>query len=283
MERRDFLKYVAGAIAGASFCETAEASTNSLARLVPLMLQYETSVIDDVAFRHLKEGMDLKKLEIPQDSRLHLALKSSVESVYTSSGTEMTPEFVYAGALSEGLDAFLDKYPNLNPKRVDGFDYLGLQRFGENVKELRLKGYLPEDFQEGRRFEIVNRINEKDEPVRSGRFKSFEDAILAMTAEYAWRRDALKADLPELGIPEERMTNKDMDFWNYAYYIGGNGCGKSMLGNYAKRGILDKGNYIWSLPKSGFSQVHYLARERMASLQVIYSRNGPNTVKENRL
>jgi len=274
MERRQFIKYAAGAMVGACFCESAEAFPNGLFRVFPSMLRMNPRLTGGPAHKYLKQGIE-GKLKIQDDSKLHLALKSSTDFVYGSSGTRVTPQFVYAGALSEGLDEFMDKYPGLDAKKVDGFEYLGLQQFGTHAPALRLKGYLPEDFREGRRFELINRMNEKNEPVVSGRFRSFEDAILATTAEYAWRRDVLRADLPELGIHEKKFAGISIDFWNYAYYIGGNGCGKAMLGHYAGKGILDKEAYVWDLPRSGYSRIHYLARERMASLEVMNSMNRP--------
>jgi len=196
-----------------------------------------------------------------QQKQAYEHILKTVEKAQSAEADPFSPEFLLAGALAEGLDELIDKYPHLNPPVINGFHYLGLHTFASNAALLREQGYLPEDFTEGRVYSRESNINERSERVQSGNFKKLEDALLAFTAEYSWRRDIFFEDTKELGINKE-FTQSEVDFWTYAYYISGEGTARNMLKYYNKKGVLENEDYLHKQP-AAYKQVYQLVKRRM--------------------
>ncbi|MEM7819388.1 MAG: hypothetical protein QXD48_01000 [Candidatus Aenigmatarchaeota archaeon] len=162
-------------------------------------------------------------------------------------GISISPEFVYTVGMGEGLVLYLKDlfcgwiYEN-DP--VDGFYYLGLDHFSDEVEILKSNKFLRRDFNEGDEYFPVKNKNELDQIVRSAEFKNIKYGLEALAARIAWTKYVFLNDLKKLNIPESSLTEDQINFWVYYYYNIGNNKGYSSLTNRIKNGILDDSNFI---------------------------------------
>ena len=228
----------------------------------------------------------LNYLVVGDNPKIYKAVVAASQGLYERKGKYISPEFIYVGAVAEGLGSFIE-HEKLNWP-VNGFFYLGLDSFGDNAEILRKNGYLPKDFNEGKGYweytdegykaeyiikegKYATDINygETGTKVLSGNFGNLEDAFVAKAAEYAWRQDIFLNDIKEMGIKENEMSQDAINFWTYFYYNAGKATGKDMLQSYKTKGYLINDNYIWKRPNKFYTYPHLFANRRMANLKLV--------------
>ena len=193
------------------------------------------------------------------------------QKIYEESGVYISPDFLYVGAVAEGLDLQIVRGGGLYPKEeIDGFYALGLDTFGTNAKVMRNLGYLPKDFVQEEKYKVSVHHNELGEEVNSGVFSNFREAFVAKASEYAWRRDAfLKKDVSDLGLSWEALSQDEVDFWTYVYYNAGIGTGKKMLTSYKNKGYLESEEYLYKKPNEFWDLPYLFANRRLVNLKAI--------------
>ncbi len=250
---------------------------------IPVAIEQHAQSMDEERWKEMYSALtekfyDSHKLKIDpeiiislfnNDSRLSKAIRGAAQDVESRKDIYVSPAFLYSGLLCEGLDELIGNHPKLDLKEIDGFKYLGLHTFGEYAGSLRKEGYLPEDFTKGKRYTTRQNVNEKGETVSSGCFKNIEDAVIAVAAEFAWREDTIAKDVEELQGAGRPFSEEEMQFWTYAYYLGGNGTGKSMLRMYAKKGMLKDESYMLTQKDVPFKEVQRYARKRMLTKRYV--------------
>ena len=215
----------------------------------------------------------LDYLVINGNPRVYKGVVSASQQLYGRTGQQISPEFIYVGAVAEGLDKLIsDK--GVNTKEINGFFDLGLDNFGSDASTLRNLEYLPKNFIKGEAFEggkytVDEYKNEKGELLLSGNFENIENAFIAKTAEYAWRQDLFLKDLQDIKINKNRLSKDGVDFWTYVYYNSGQANGKQMLESYYKKGYLQNDDYIWKRPNEFWKDSHQFANKRMANLKLV--------------
>lgn len=174
-----------------------------------------------------------KELPIDRVSSIDLARK-----VGKSSG--VSPSLLLASAFQEGMNhvpTFSEKDYDLKDQYpVDGFNYYGLDTFGQRYDEL--KKYLPKDF----KFRPEKARNEKGEEVISGNFRNNEDALTAKAAMIRAENDRVAAYAKKNNIPLDEKAN---NYFTMAAYNGGFGNAKIMMDEYSnakdKQAFIDTG------------------------------------------
>lgn len=211
----------------------------------------------------------LDYLVVRGNPRIYKGVVSASQQLYERTGQEISPEFIYVGAVAEGLDKLvLEK--GLSPEEIDGSYYLGLDSFGTNAPALKSKGYLPKNFNDGDEYMIARMsINHLGEEMAGANFFNLEDAFTAKAAEYAWRQNLLLNDLGKIGMNKNELSGDEIDFWTYVYYNSGQGTGKQMLESYNKKGYLKNEDYVWKRPDDSWKDPHQFANRRMANLKLV--------------
>lgn len=154
----------------------------------------------------------------------------------------LRPSFIAANAMQEGMnlaiqddsnneldtefqdvlpvDKMADQYP------INGYLYYGLDTFGDSVQHLKDKGYLDKNFD----FAQYETMNEKKQKVRTGAFKSHEDALMAKAAYLREFRDQVReySDKNKL-----KLDPKTEDYLTMSAYNGGLGNAKMMIDELA--------------------------------------------------
>ena len=120
---------------------------------------------------------------------------------------------------------------------IDGYEFLGIDRFVEDLPRLKERKLIPESFKEGVNYIVDNsHTNENDTKVVSADFKTLEDAMTAFTAALKLRYELMKKDAAALKLD---VTADDQEaFWTYAYFCMGEGKGKKAM--EAAKGDLHK-------------------------------------------
>jgi hypothetical protein len=152
--------------------------------------------------------------------------------------TGLRPSFIAANAMQEGMnlaiqddgnmeldEAFADNLPvdkNWEDYPVNGYLYYGLDTFGDSVQHLKEKGYLDKDFD----FAPFETKNEKGQRVRTGAFKSHEDALLAKAAYLKEFRDQVRDYSSKNKL---KLDPKTEDYLTMSAYNGGFGNAKMMI------------------------------------------------------
>lgn len=148
----------------------------------------------------------------------------------------LNPAFVYTIAAGEGMARyFTGEYGEKQAKAdaqdkafwVDGFEYLGLDRFVEDLPRLRAAKLLPASFKEGVNFKKDTHKSEIGETVISADFPSFADGVAALVASLRLRNELVKKDAADAKL---QITEADQEaFWTYAYFCMGEGAGKKIM------------------------------------------------------
>ena len=152
--------------------------------------------------------------------------------------TGLNPAFLAANAFQEGMNKAIIKdsgnkedlpdYLKVDEEnlygdyRISGFEYYGLDTFGDSAQMLKDKGYLDKnfDFQEG----IAT--NEKGEAVNTGNFKTHEDALMAKAAMIRNIQDNVAKYAQDKGL---KLEPKSMDYFTMSAYNGGMGNARIMM------------------------------------------------------
>jgi hypothetical protein len=151
--------------------------------------------------------------------------------------TNLNAAYTYTIATGEGLALyFIDP---VNKKKwlietaqntnywIDGFELLGLDNFITDLPRMRNLKLLPDSFVEGNQFiRDSSHTNEMTNHVISADFKTFPDAIVALTADLKLRNLKLKDDAKTNGFT---LAADQEAFWTYAYFCMGEGRGKRIL------------------------------------------------------
>ncbi len=202
------------------------------------------------------------------DPKVYNDVVSASQKIYEESGVYVSPEFLYTGAVAEGLDDLV-KYRGGIYSEIEGFQTLGLDTFGDNAPVLRSQGYLPRDFVEDKDYTVVEKENIKGEYVHPGNFPDLEKAFVAKAAEYAWRQNIFRQDLEEMGFSEKDFSQDEIDFWTYVYYNSGQNTGKKMLKSYSDRGYLESEDYLYNKPNRYWDSSYTYANRRFVNLKAI--------------
>lgn len=189
-------------------------------------------------------------------------------------GVSVDPAFVFTVAMAEGLNLWMNvnydgNYPNWMESAVDGYQYVGLDWFKREQKELKSGDFLRSTFQGFREDRWVS--NEKGERLKVGVFYNLSDAMEALAATIAYRKwlfleDARKF-LGEQTVGE--LTEAEINFWTYIYFNPGPGFGMEQLQS--------KGRHFfrrWTGPprlerKDPRNNAHYKAMLRLATWELV--------------
>lgn len=166
--------------------------------------------------------------------------------------TGLRPAFIAANALQEGMNLaimddsndemdeefqdvlhagkMVDQYP------INGFMYYGLDTFGDSVQSLKDKGYLDKDFD----FAQYESTNEKKQKVKTGAFKSHEDALMAKAAYLKGFRDQVRDYSAKNKVNLDPRTE---EYLTMSAYNGGFGNAKMMIDELAS-GKFDQKEYV---------------------------------------
>ena len=164
----------------------------------------------------------------------------------------LRPAFLAANAMQEGMNLaiqddsndeldtefqdvlpagkMVDQYP------INGYMYYGLDTFGDSVQSLKDKGYLEADFD----FAQYESINEKKQKVKTGAFKSHEDALMAKAAYLKGFRDQVRDYSAKNKVKLDPRTE---EYLTMSAYNGGFGNAKMMIDELAS-GKFDQREYI---------------------------------------
>lgn len=147
-------------------------------------------------------------------------------AIMDDSNDELDQEF--QDVLPEGKMA--DQYP------INGYLYYGLDTFGDSVQSLKDKGYLDKDFD----FAQYESMNEKKQKVRTGAFKSHEDALMAKAAYLKGFRDQVRDYSAKNKVKLDPRTE---EYLTMSAYNGGFGNAKIMIDELAS-GKFDQKEYV---------------------------------------
>lgn len=163
----------------------------------------------------------------------------------------LRPAFIAANAMQEGMNSAIkdDKNMEMNESfvefagedvlkkyPVDGFNYYGLDTFGDSVQSLKDKGYLDKDFD----FAPYEINNEKGTRVKTGAFKSHEDALMAKAAYLKGFRDQVRDYSTKNKVKLDPRTE---EYLTMSAYNGGFGNAKMMIDELAS-GKFDQREYV---------------------------------------
>jgi hypothetical protein len=163
----------------------------------------------------------------------------------------LRPAFIAANAMQEGMNSAIkdDKNMEMNESfaefagediikkyPVDGFNYYGLDTFGDSVQSLKDKGYLEKDFD----FAPYEVSNERGTRVKTGAFKSHEDALMAKAAYLKGFRDQVRDYSAKNKV---KINPKTEEYLTMSAYNGGFGNAKMMIDELAS-GKFDQDEYV---------------------------------------
>lgn len=160
-----------------------------------------------------------------------------------SKRTGVKVDLLAANAMQEGmLGAIQDQNSEGNGDNdypVDGYQYYGLDTFGNNIQTLVDKGYIPEGFD----YKPFDQKNEKKQIVSTGAFKTNEDALFAKAA---FIKDFNDKVIEYSGNKNLKLDKKTEDYLTMAAYNGGFGNAKLMIdelatGRFNQSDYVDKG------------------------------------------
>lgn len=188
----------------------------------------------------------------------------------------LRPAFIAANAMQEGMNLairddsnddldteFQDNLPigkMVDQYPINGFMYYGLDTFGDTVKTLKDKGYLDKDFD----FAEYESINERNQKVRTGAFKSHEDALMAKAAYLKEFRDQVRAYSSKNKVKLDPNTE---EYLTMSAYNGGFGNAKMMIDELAS-GKFNQADYV-SKGLTSRKGVHKNVAPRMEKMQWI--------------
>lgn len=176
--------------------------------------------------------------------KLNIDKKLVSEIIKTvASKTGLNPAFLAANAMQEGMNLAIEDDSRMELKQdynvpyelstkypVDGFLYYGLDTFGDSVQALKDKGYLDKNFD----FAEYETQNEKKQRVKTGAFKSHEDALMAKAAMLRNIEDNVTKYAKEKGI---KLEPKSMEYFVMSAYNGGMGNARIMMDEMKKSNV----------------------------------------------
>jgi hypothetical protein len=184
----------------------------------------------------------------------------------------ITPAFLYTIAIGEGAGFFLDFATQGDhvalEQPVSGFQYLGCDTFGSRVADLKRKGLVPADFQEGRDYTLATAQNELGQSVTSADFTSFPKGLTALAALLADMRGRFLSDAKSVLGPQKaaKLTEEQINFFTYFYFNAGEGAGKRLL---VSKGLAPAAPWSGPPPPNNmnarFNSLQRLATWRMVS------------------
>lgn len=160
-----------------------------------------------------------------------------------SKRTGVGVDLLAANAMQEGmLGAIQDQNSEGNGDNnypVDGYQYYGLDTFGNNIQTLIDKGYIPEGFD----YKSFDAKNEKKQIISTGAFKTNEDALFAKAA---YLKDFKDKVVEYSGKKNVKLDKKTEDYLTMSAYNGGFGNAKLMIdelstGKFKQSDYVDKG------------------------------------------
>jgi len=151
----------------------------------------------------------------------------------------------------KGKGWFDEKFP------ISGYDFYGLDTFGDKFPDLVKKGYLPEDF--GQKFNKVQIENDhmKKDPqtgkmipdpqlVTSADFRTNEDALMAKAAMLRDIQDKVGSMAKDKGI---ELDQEAKNYFTLVGYNAGEANAEKMLSKFAaskdKKSFIEKGDSQW--------------------------------------
>jgi hypothetical protein len=202
--------------------------------------------------------------------------KSTVKELVDKSGRQsgIRPSLFYASAMEEGMRGLFpteknkgqidysghDKYP------ISGHQNFGLDRFGENYKELEKKGYLPKDFDKN--FEKAPDVNEKKEKVVSANFKDLGSALQAKAAVLRGTEDELNEYTKKEKID---LSQKQKEFFTMVSYNAGSTNAQKMIQSYKDKGFLENDKFLEKQPDESWTGPYTNAKKRIDASKALES------------
>ena len=183
------------------------------------------------------------------------------------------PAFLYAIAIGEGLNAYLDEQStplavNVSA-RVSGFGQLGVDTFGSEVARLKARRLLPADFNEGPHYVVSEELNERSERVTSAEFSDLKTGLVALRAMLADMQLRFLDDVESTLGPaaKEKLTRDHVDYFTYLYFNAGPGFGRRQV---RERGLNDVAK--WRAPYPTHNGIaRFNALQRLSTVRLLES------------
>ncbi|MCE7985211.1 MAG: hypothetical protein DYG89_28905 [Caldilinea sp. CFX5] len=132
-------------------------------------------------------------------------------------------EFVTAVAFAEGLILWMPKYYNNPSAEIDGFSYLGTDRFAKEITTMKREGFLRANYGTNDYYILGTATGETGEVHRRVIYRNVEAGIEALAAMLRYRQSLLLADFERSNIPIETLSQEQLNYWTYVYYNAGVG------------------------------------------------------------
>lgn len=185
---------------------------------------------------------------------------------------------LFASVMDEGGDRFTDNYKErYHPDTVNelsGFSFFGLDTFGQRIDEFINKGYVPKELKD--KITFIEWNNEKNEPVTSAYFYSYDDVITAKEAFIKEGRDVVNKEAAKLNI---NLSKEALDYFTIIAYNYGEAGAKKMMKEYKDAGILDNNKFMQDNSYPSYRQIHNNAKRRLQAKNMLI---GEGIIKQDR-
>lgn len=219
-----------------------------------------------------------REMRILAKKNLRYDNRSSLDVTRSAAKTGgISPALLLASAFGEGMNkaiakpdeisqSYLDNVTgdDLTNFPVDGFYNYGLDTFGGRFKDLKTKGFLPQDWDETR-FKSFEALNEKKQKTSSAAFRNNEDALIAKSAIIRDEMELVKGYAKKNNIP---LDDDSLNYFTLASYNAGFGNAQAMLDEFNR--TPDKKKFI----KEGLTTkkgVHKNISPRLENMMVAQS------------
>jgi hypothetical protein len=174
-----------------------------------------------------------------------------LRDIYHSAGSQnLDPRFLAAAFFAEA------NWAQFDPKHLDSFDFVGMDRFLKEYPSMVGEGILPPDFKKQFKKTPDVRFGETGERHHVAKFKNIDRQIEAFAALLNHRRKMLLQDLSAEKIGENDLTADELDYWTYVYYNGGSSPEAGDPRGTGKKHLIED-----RVKKSGVAGVHVPAEK----------------------
>lgn len=149
--------------------------------------------------------------------------------IKASENSGFSPEFLTAFAFQEGINEFIEKKLYFNPDSelyADGV--LGLLTFGDSVEELKRRGFVREDFNEGDEYVITRTGRSGGLKLSIPTFKNVDFALEGFAGVHKKTREDvinfIQDNSQRLDIENKPISEDQLNYWTYYLNNCGPGC-----------------------------------------------------------
>lgn len=210
----------------------------------------------DPTMKEQSERVIVKRLlnsTLPIDNKPAIDVLKSV-----SKKSGLSVPFLAANALQEGMNNVLSKNSNLGKHGetypINGYEYYGLDTFGDAADRLIKKGYLPVNFD----YQKFGEQNEHGTEITSARFKNNEDALMAKAAYLRDFQDSVNDYASKKKVKLDKYTQ---EYLTMSAYNGGMNNAKTMIDELAT-GRFNQRDYV-SRGQTSMQGIHKNIKPRL--------------------